>query len=153
MNLEIIKLNADYLDKCNKILLESNLGQIYFSNKNTYNILKRGMEEDEMFVVLCKNECAGFIWVDMDGALGKYPYLHLIVVDEKYRNMGIGKYLMDYFENEIARDYDKLFLIVADFNTDAKRLYEKLGYQFIGTIPDFYKKGINEYLMIKTKNN
>jgi hypothetical protein len=41
MNLKIIKLSTDYLDVCNKILLDCSLGKVYFSNKNTHNIFKK----------------------------------------------------------------------------------------------------------------
>ena len=56
---------------------------------------------------------------------------------------------MDYSEN-IAREMaDKFFLVVADYNTDAKRLYERNGYQQVGKIPDLYRSGVTEYLMAK----
>ena len=31
----------------------------------------------------------------------------------------------------------------------AKLFYEKQGYKQVGTIPNLYRKGINEYLMMK----
>ncbi|WP_243277881.1 GNAT family N-acetyltransferase [Clostridium yunnanense] len=45
-----------------------------------------------------------------------------------------------------------IFLMVADFNKDAKKLYEKMGYEQVGIIPSFYRKGINEHLMMKVKS-
>ena len=44
-----------------------------------------------------------------------------------------------------------LFLAVADFNPDAKRLYESIGYSTIGDIPNLYRSGITESLMMKSK--
>lgn len=41
--------------------------------------------------------------------------------------------------------------MVGDFNIDAKRLYERMGYVVVGELPNFYVEGINEYLMMKTK--
>ena len=86
------------------------------------------------------------------GVFGSYPYLHIIAVKAEYRNYGIGKQLMKYFEDN-ASDFgtEKFFLTVDDFNPGAKRLYEKLGYQCVGELPDFYKKGINCYLMMKRR--
>ena len=33
----------------------------------------------------------------------------------------------------------------------SKKLYENLGYKCVGELPDFYKKGINCYLMMKRR--
>ncbi|MBQ7782815.1 MAG: hypothetical protein IJ368_02495 [Oscillospiraceae bacterium] len=44
---------------------------------------------------------------------------------------------------------DKYFLTVDDFNVNAKKIYERLGYQCVGLLPDFYKKGIDCYVMMK----
>ena len=41
--------------------------------------------------------------------------------------------------------------MVADFNPEAKRLYESAGYRQVGAIPGLYKEGITEYLMMKTE--
>ena len=41
--------------------------------------------------------------------------------------------------------------LVADFNPDAKILYEKIGYMEIGIIPGLYREGITEYLMMKLR--
>lgn len=95
-------------------------------------------------------ECLGFIDYMPRGLFCSYPYLHIIAVKEEYRGLGIGKQLMSYFE-ENSSDYasTKCFLMVDDFNPRAKKLYESIGYQCVGELPDFYKKGINCYLMMK----
>ena len=46
---------------------------------------------------------------------------------------------------------NKIILVVADFNLDGKRFYEKIGYHQVGEIPSLYRKGITEYLMMKEK--
>lgn len=43
----------------------------------------------------------------------------------------------------------KLFLVVADFNPGAKRFYIKNGFKEVGRIPDLYKNGVVESLMMK----
>ena len=50
---------------------------------------------------------------------------------------------MKYFEDNASDSPSaKYFLTVDDFNPRAKKLYENLGYQCVGELPDFYKKGI-----------
>lgn len=71
------------------------------------------------------------------------------ILQEEYRGKGIGKYLVEYFEK--ISDRDKFFLAVADFNPDAKRFYESIGYHQVGEIPGLYREGITEYIMMKEK--
>ena len=68
---------------------------------------------------------------------------------EEYRNRGIGKALLNYSENIAYEMADKLFLVVADYNPAAKRFYERNGYQQVGEIPNLYRPGVTEYLMVK----
>ena len=44
---------------------------------------------------------------------------------------------------------DRFFLVVADYNPDAKRFYERNGYQQVGKIPNLYRTGVTEYMMAK----
>lgn len=60
--------------------------------------------------------------------------------------------LINYFENVLCEGYEKIFLMVGDFNLWAKKLYEELGYKEAGIIVDFYQKGIAEHLMMKNKD-
>ncbi|MFZ5968343.1 MAG: GNAT family N-acetyltransferase [Bacillota bacterium] len=83
-----------------------------------------------------------------NGAFHGFPYLHIIAIKEEFRNLGIGKELLDYFEKVVAQS-SKVFLVVADFNSKAKQLYEKCGYKEVGVIPNLYKSGVTEYLMMK----
>lgn len=130
--------------------MNSELSEIYFSNKDPRKMISRGLENEDIFVVLNdEKKCIGFILFEIDGTFGKYPYLHMIVIDKDFQGKGIGKALISYFENVIAASYDKVFLMVGDFNKRAKKLYKKLNYEVIGTFPDFYIDGINEYLMMK----
>ena len=80
-------------------------------------------------------ECVGFTYIIPKSAFHSFPYLHIIAVKEEYRNKGIGKALLDYSEKIAYEMADKFFLVVADYNPDAKRFYERNGYQQVGEIP------------------
>ena len=72
--------------------------------------------------------------------------------DDEYRNYGIGKQLIKFFEDNASDSSSaKYFLTVDDFNPGAKKLYENLGYKCVGELTDFYKNGINCYLMMKRR--
>ena len=79
-------------------------------------------------------------------------YLHIVAVKEGCRGCGIGKQLIKFFEDNASDSSSaKYFLTVDDFNPGAKILYENLGYKCVGELTDFYKNGINCYLMMKRR--
>lgn len=95
----------------------------------------------------------GFIWVILNGIFHSFPYIHIVAVKSENRGHGIGEVLLRFVENEYFTKYSKLFLVVTDFNLNAKRLYQRIGYSEIGEIPNLYRKGISECLMMKVKNH
>ena len=151
MKISITKAHKIYLDDCKDALLNSKLGQEYFvTEEKAISALTEGITKGEMYVAVNEGgECLGFIWFIVGGAFHSFPYLHIIAVKEKYRGQGIGKKLISFFEQTVFPDNSKVFLVVADFNPDAKRLYESLGYQQVGMLPSLYKDGVTEYLMMK----
>lgn len=146
----IIYAKLEHLNDCVSALENSELGSIYFSQENkAKNAIAEGISKQEILVALDNNGlCLGFIWYIRDGAFHGFPYLHIIAIKEEYRNLGLGNKLLSYFEKDIAQS-SKVFLVVADFNLRAKKLYEKLGYVEVGIIPNLYKKGVTEFLMMK----
>lgn len=44
-----------------------------------------------------------------------------------------------------------MFLCVSDFNPRARALYERLGYELVGELPDFLVRGQAELLYRKTR--
>ena len=153
MEIMIVKGSMDYINECENILLNSELGIRYFSqNGSARKTLEDGFVKEEIYVALdINNNCMGFIWFLLKGAFHSFPYLHIIAVKEENRKLGIGKELLKFFEEVCFIDYTKLFLVVADFNIDAKRLYESIGYVEVGILPNLYREGITEYLMMKLR--
>ena len=153
MKINITKADLIDLDDCKAALLDSRLGREYFaSQEKAHAALMEGITKGEIFVAVTEGgECLGFIWFILKGTFHSFPYLHIIAVKQKVRGQGIGKKLLAFFEAAVFRDASKAFLVVADFNPDAKRLYEKLGYEQVGELPDLYKEGVTEYLMMKKR--
>lgn len=150
MDIIIEKGALQYLDDCEEALLNSELGRKYFTEEGSgRKAISEGLEQGNLYIALFKNECAGFFYFIPRGCFHSFPYLHLISVKEEYRSKGIGKKLIDFFENVVCIDASKIFLVVADFNPEAKRFYERNGYQQVGELSNLYRKGITEYLMMK----
>ncbi|MGI5979248.1 MAG: GNAT family N-acetyltransferase [Oscillospiraceae bacterium] len=152
MDIRIEKGSPEYINDCEEALLNSELGRMYFSREgSSRNAILEGLEQGTLYIALTDSDCAGFIYYLPKGAFHNFPYLHIISIKEEYRGKGIGKKLISFLEDLVFVDANKIFLVVADFNPDAKRLYEKIGYRQIGEIPSLYRKGITEYLMMKEK--
>lgn len=152
MQIKIQKGSYEYLGDCVEALLYSDIGKTYFNNEaKCQNAIKEGLEQGSLYVALADKVCAGFIWYLPKGAFHSFPYLHIISIKDRYRGKGIGKKLIRFIEDIVFAEVDKLFLVVADFNLDARRLYERIGYQKVGELPNLYKNGVTEYLMMKKK--
>lgn len=153
MEITIVKGNEKYLDDCESALLDSELGRRYFSSEGSAAAqLKEGFGKGEIYAALDESrKCVGFIWFIRNGIFHSFPYLHIIAVKKENRGGGIGKKLLEFFEDLCFEENSKLFLVVADFNPEAKRLYEKIGYVEVGAIPNLYRPEITEHLMMKTR--
>ena len=152
MTIVIKEAEEKYVIPCVNILQSTEMGTVFFSNYNkTVDLLLHALTQRGLFVALKDDDdCLGFMYYMPKGVFGSYPYLHIVAVKEEYRNLGIGKQLIKYFE-ENSSDYSstKCFLTVDDFNPQARKLYESLGYQRVGELKDFYKNGITSYIMMK----
>lgn len=147
------KAQMIHLEDCKTALLNSRLGEEYFpSEEDTLASLTEGIQKGEVTVVFSESsECVGFMWVLTEGAFHSFPYLHIIAVKESFRGKGIGGKMLEFLEKTIFPENSKVFLVVADFNPEAKRLYERVGYRQVGAIPGLYKPGVTEYLMMKER--
>jgi len=152
MDIRIKKGSLEYLNDCEEALLNSELGKRYFDGAGSgKKAIIEGLEHGNLYIALDSDVCVGFMWYIPKGAFHSFSYLHIISIKEAYRCKGIGKKMIDFLEEIVFENTDKIFLVVADFNPDAKHFYEKIGYRQIGEIPNLYRKGITEYLMMKEK--
>jgi ribosomal protein S18 acetylase RimI-like enzyme len=153
MEITIVKGNMDYINDCEDALVNSELGIRYFSEKGSARkALEEGFAKEEIYIAIDNSHnCRGFMWFILGGMFHSFPYLHIVAVKQESRKHGIGKKLLKFFEDICFKDHTKLFLVVADFNPDAKVLYERIGYIEVGAIPNLYREGITEYLMMKVR--
>lgn len=152
MEIEIQKGCNEYLNDCVEALFGSDIGTTYFNHKERcIKAIEEALEEGVLYVALAEGICAGFIWYLPKGVFHSFPYLHITCIKSAYRGKGIGQKMIQFVENLVFVNANKLFLVVGDFNPDAKRLYERIGYQQVGILPNLYKDGVTEYLMMKKK--
>ena len=152
MSIAIQKADSSFLRDCTRILWNSDLGRVYFGEQeNVEESLAEGLTTEEVYAAVDGGQTLGFYWYTNHGAFHSFPYLHIIAVDEACRGRGVGTALLAHFEALVFEKSSKAFLVVADFNTRAKKLYESIGYEQVGAIDGLYKKGITEFLMMKRR--
>jgi [ribosomal protein S18]-alanine N-acetyltransferase len=91
---------------------------------------------------------AGFTIIVMQGPF--VGYIQSVAVHEAWRGRGLGTALIAFAERRILREQPNVFMCVSSFNTGARRLYERLGYQVVGELTDFVVRGHSEILLRKT---
>ncbi len=90
----------------------------------------------------------GFILLQRHGVAGS-PYVASIAVEGAERGKGIGRWLLDFAEGHFRPEARHMFLCVSSFNTGARRLYERQGYEAVGELRDYVIDGASEVLMHK----
>lgn len=154
MQLDIVPATPAHLEACVAALCASRLGEAYFpAPEKARAALTECIIKEELFVALdATGACLGFIAFTLNGAFHSFPYLHIVAVAATARGRGVGTQLLAYFERVAFAEHSKAFLVVADFNPEAQRLYERLGYRQVGAIPNLYKDGVTEVLMVKERD-
>ena len=102
-----------------------------------------------IFVATVEEKIVGLLVLHLSGPLN--GYIQTIVVHPEWRCRGIGTRMLEWAEQRILRQSPNVFLCVSSFNTHARELYERLGYQRIGELPDLLVTGCSEILMRKTR--
>jgi ribosomal protein S18 acetylase RimI-like enzyme len=151
VNLIVTPLSsADDLDWCARLM----------SNNDPWRTLRRdyaacvqALENPvkERYIARVDGERAGLLILDMTGP---FPgYLQTIAIAPESRNRGVGSQLIAWAEERIFRDSPNVFMCVSSFNVDARRLYERLGYEAVGVLPRIFVEEHDEVLLRKTRGS
>ena len=151
MEIKIQFAKKDQARDCLFCVKHSGLWEAYFkSNTTAENDIKEMITKKQIYVALNKNnKCIGFMGVINNGCFRKFTYLSLIAVKRRYRSKGVERELINKFEEIGFKKADRVFLLVSDFNKKAQSLYRKLGYKKVGKIPDLFKVGVSEHVLVK----
>lgn len=107
-----------------------------------------GNIEYPMYVARLGGTPAGFALVNRRGVVGS-PYLATLAVAAEHRGHGVGSALVAHVESVFRAEAAHLFLCVSSFNPRAHALYQRLGFQQVGELPDYFIDGASELLMHK----
>lgn len=124
-----ITLQRNYTDSLN--LLEDPTSEVYLLQKDQQRI--------------------GFVMIKMKGSFT--GYIQTIVLLEEARGRGIGEAVINYMEELIFQFYPNVFICASSFNIQARKLYQRLGYEVIGVLKNYVLSGYDEVLMRKTRGS
>jgi ribosomal protein S18 acetylase RimI-like enzyme len=102
----------------------------------------------EVYLARDDGGLVGFLILCLTGAF--VGYIQTICIRPERRGQGLGSRLVEFAEQRILRDFPNVFMCVSSFNRDARRLYERLGYQVVGELTDYIVQGHSEILLRKT---
>lgn len=105
----------------------------------------------ERHVVRDDQGVAGFIVLDMRGLVA--GYIQILCVRPDRRGQGLGSMLIRWAEARIYRDSPNVFICVSSFNTGARRLYERLGFEVCGVLRGLVVPEHDELLLRKTRGS
>ena len=103
----------------------------------------------EVYVAIDESGLAGCLILCMTGAF--VGYIQTVIVAPDAQGKGIGSRLVEFAEDRIFKESPNAFLCVSSFNSGARRLYERLGYQYVGELTDYIVVGHSELLFRKTR--
>lgn len=102
----------------------------------------------EVYLAILDGRIAGFLILAMQGPFR--GYIQTICVAPGWRSKGLGRKLIEFAEARIFSETPNVFMCVSSFNTRARALYERLGYQVVGELQDYIVRGHSEVLLRKT---
>jgi ribosomal protein S18 acetylase RimI-like enzyme len=102
----------------------------------------------EVYIARDETGIAGFLILCLTGAF--VGYIQTVCIDSRCRAQGLGSRLMEFAEQRILQVSPNVFMCVSSFNHDARRLYERLGYQVVGELTDYLVHGHSEILLRKS---
>lgn len=155
MDVSIVRGDRGHLEDCVEALVHSELAKVYYPTKESAEaLLKEGIEKQEIYAALDeRSECVGYIWFALSKMFYKFPYVRQIAIRKEFRGQGIGKKLLSFVEEIAFKDWPKLFLTVSDFNKRAKKLYQEIGFEEVGFVPDLFRDGVAEHVMVKVRKD
>ncbi|MFN8353008.1 MAG: GNAT family N-acetyltransferase [Spirosomataceae bacterium] len=105
-------------------------------------------ENKEVYVLTYQEQVAGFAVLQLGGSFK--GYIQILFVADAFRGKQLAYRLLQHCEERILRISPNLFICVSSFNTVAQAIYKKYGFEQVGVLHDFLRKGFDELLLRKT---
>lgn len=141
-NIQIIQAKTkEDCEICDKFLsklinYESSLDEIINPNVNVCGPCENNIKQNDVFVAYAKTDKpVGYVFGYRQFVKGKIYnkdilILEALFVEEYFRNNGVGKLLLNAFENWAKEKYENFVIEITHIhsNENARKFYEKMGY-------------------------
>lgn len=116
--------------------------------------LQKGRASDYLVYVLESEEVVcGYVCFGRTPLTESTYDFYWMAVDPQYQGRGLGKALIRFVEEEVRRRGGSLLILetssLESYNRTV-RIYEHAGYHLAARIPDFYRKGDDKLIYVKT---
>ena len=101
-----------------------------------------------LYIASVGGKPGGIILIDPRGVAGS-PYIKSIAVYPEFRGHGIGTKLLSFAEELFRHKSKHIFICVSSFNHQARKLYERFGFEALCEFKDYLIDGASEILMHK----
>lgn len=127
-----IALNVGVFRKEEIIVLEEVLNNIINASEYSYRLLYESFNDKIVgFIIFGRTPITMNTWD-----------IYWLVVDREYQGKGFGKRLILRAQEEMLKDFNKIIIRLETSSlrqySCARYLYEKMGFQKVGQIKDFY---------------
>lgn len=138
---------TEELEACARIMASS---EPWITFGRDYEQCVRVFQEElnENYVAEADGQIVGFLILQMRGAF--VGYIRSLGISPEFRGQGIGSRMLDFAEEIVYQQLPNLFICVSSFNQRAYDLYQRKGFQTVGSLDDFLIPGHAEILMRKT---
>lgn len=92
--------------------------------------LENSVRQNHIYVVEEQKELIG--WLRYNLFWDSIPFMNMLYLLDAYRGKGIGKQLVEYWENQMKDLNYKMVMTSTQSNEYAQHFYNKLGYKTIG---------------------
>jgi GNAT superfamily N-acetyltransferase len=112
------------------------LNRYHISREDARQALEDAIAGDDLVLVADTASLApaGLAWANKLRGFGGSAYLRFLLVDERWQGRGIGELLLKQVEAWAVLRSSNLLLITTEDNHDARRFYERHGYQRAGQL-------------------
>jgi [ribosomal protein S18]-alanine N-acetyltransferase len=150
MNAAVQIESASELDPalCRHLILSTEPWITLQYDESDVQAIVRSAQRDNLLVARSGDAVVGFALSAPGILLGEY--LKILVVEDAHRLHGVGRELMEGLEQRAFRSWPNVYLCVSDFNHAARRFYDRLGYEAVGSLKGLLIPGRDEVLMRKS---
>lgn len=145
----IVPMKQSHVRACEAIVAESDPWKLLGEGVNFRAALGRNRTGASAYVCTRGAVTAGFILFTPEPVFARGGYLRAIGVAGGFRQQGVGQMLLSFAERKTSVRAFHFFLCVSSFNRGAQSFYKRCGYTRVGTLRDFIKPGISEYIYWK----